>query len=79
MSSLWYFDPVSGRWFVDVDVVKRIALLIEDQRVFFHTRNKALLQSCKQREDDFLLWWEASLERMENYTLGCQSSKKNPT
>ena len=51
-------DNETGAVYVSMEVVDRIFRLICDQRIFFSTRDKKLLKSCKDRENGFIDWYE---------------------
>lgn len=57
-------DEVTGQLYVSIEVVDRLASLITDQRKFYATRDKRLLQSCKDREEGFLKWYKEILARI---------------
>lgn len=50
-------DDKTGAVYVSMEVVDRLFRLICDQRIFFSTRDKKLLQSCKERENGFIDWY----------------------
>lgn len=64
MKELLMQDEVTGHVYVSIEVVERIAILLRDQQRFFVTRDKKLLQSCKDRERGFLNWYDETLARI---------------
>lgn len=40
------------------EVYKRIYNLLKDQKEYFRTRDNALKESCRKRENGFIKWYE---------------------
>lgn len=64
MKELLMQDETTGHIYVSIEVIERVAKLIRDQQRFFVTRDKKLLQSCKDRERGFLNWYDETLARI---------------
>lgn len=59
-------DNETGAVYVSMEVVDRLFRLICDQRIFFSTRDKRLLASCKARENGFIEWYEKTTTAIAN-------------
>lgn len=55
-------DKENGAYYVSIQVVERFYRLIKDQKVFYNTHSKTMLESCKAREKAFEEWYLQVLE-----------------
>lgn len=60
-------DTETGKLYVDIEVVDKVYKLICDQRIFFATRDKKLLKSCKEREDGFVKWYSETMSLVAQF------------
>lgn len=59
-------DNENGAYYVKLEVCDRIYRLLKDQKVFYNTHSKKVLESCKQRENAFIEWYEKILGIIAN-------------
>jgi len=48
-----------------VKVYERIYRLLKDQKEYFKTKNKALCEDCKKRENGFIKWFETNYQNKQ--------------
>lgn len=58
-------DNETGAIYVSWEVIERLYTLVRDQHEFYKKRSKALLESCKKRENGFLAWYEDTKSKID--------------
>lgn len=58
-------DNETGEIYVSWKVVESLYNLVRYQHEFYKNRSKALLESCKKKENGFLAWYEDTKSKID--------------